>query len=484
MKDYLDVSENIKMHKFSLQFKNKKIENFYIREYKNRFYKTSRMGVLFGTIILLIFIILEFTVFGTTDKMLFTVKFKFILPGGLIGIFLSLAKPIKRFSFWLNGGIIFCTTIGLSFMILLNPNNIHSPSLLGLMMFYIFSFSIIRITFIRTFIILYFLYTAFSIYILATSGVSNLSSFSSWYFLGACLIFSAFAGYFFEYIDRINFITNRDLKRKNKAFESLKNELEKKVVTRTKKLNIANQRLKLAISKAEESDKLKSKFLSTISHEIRTPLTGILGYSQLIAKTNSNPEKQNKHIESLEESTDKLLSIISNILELSEIQSDRLETSHSLIDYKSISKNIEEQAQTILKKHNKDLDFHIQYEDHIPFKINIGGKEFNNILMHLLDNAVKYTNVGNFGFSCKINKKNMFEFCIYDSGIGIAKDKLNTIFDFFRQIDQSDDRKYSGIGVGLSICKGYVSNSNGKIWVKSTEGKGTKVYVAIPIVEN
>jgi len=279
----------------------------------------------------------------------------------------------------------------------------------------------------------------------------------------------------------MNFAINVDLKTKNDKYKKLKGHLENTVNVRTKELKIANDNLFLAKQKAEESESLKTNFLATISHEIRTPLTSIVGFSQLISKAKANPDKLKKYVETVEDSTGQLLNIIDNILELSKIHSNSHTSSKSEINSKELTQFFEKEALKTLNKYNKNLYIHSQYEDNSLFSINIGSNELIRIISHLLDNAVKYTQEGEIAFSCKINKNGLFEICISDSGIGITPEQQSTIFDFFRQIDQEDTRKYSGIGVGLSICKGLVHKSSGSIWIESNHNKGTKVFVTIPL---
>lgn len=482
MKKFYNFSKDYRAHKFTLLFENPQTEKAYRLDYNNRHIKQNRISLIVASLVLALYAILEFTVMGVTDNVLFLIKFGVILPAGLLLSALSFIEFFRKKSDIFFSSAILVGGLGLSIMILREQINYFSPSLLGLMVFYFYSFTILRVLFFRTFLLVSLLYVGYIFCIIFTGQLISTQGFSSFYFLGISFLFGLYAGYYIEYIDRYNFASIHKLRLRNAQYKELQNKLEHTVQKRTSDLKTAYQDLEKAKIKADESNQLKTNFLATISHEIRTPLTSILGFSQLIAKAKADPIKQKKYIDVLEESTEHLLQIITNILTLSEIQANQVEVQSCVINPSTMCEEIDEQATMVLMKHKKNLPFSINSQEKSIFSITIGKQELMRVISHLLDNAVKYTEKGEFGISCNINNTDLFEICIYDTGIGISENKLEFIFEYFRQEDQQDTRKYSGIGVGLSICKGLIQKAGGNIKVESERNKGTKVFVTIPIL--
>lgn len=218
MESYFKLSEHIKMHKLSLRFNSKEAEDMYITHYKEKFQAVNRIALFISLLILILYTTLEFTVFGLHDSTLFTVKFLILLPAGVLSLLASFLPLAKKLSFYLYGFVIIVTSLSFSFMTLYQPENLFSPSLLGLIMFYMFAFALLRITFIRTFIILLTMYLSYLAHLTMHIDSFNLDSFSSWFFLGISFAFSAAAGYYYEYTDRNNYVTNLDLSQKNKQY--------------------------------------------------------------------------------------------------------------------------------------------------------------------------------------------------------------------------------------------------------------------------
>jgi signal transduction histidine kinase len=302
------------------------------------------------------------------------------------------------------------------------------------------------------------------------------------FFLSIGFVFSAYAAYFFEFSDRKSFVAQYELIQKNQAYHTLQNELELIVEERTRQLQTLNMELEKAKEKAEEHNKIKSKFLSTISHEIRTPLTAIMGFSQLLLK-NPEAEKRNMYYATIEENTNKLLEIVTNILSLAEIETQRLEPAVCKISHTFFSRKIEHLIQEKLRKYHKDLYFNIQFEEQRSFTVTMGETDLLTIIKHIVDNAIKYTSEGQIGCACKINADNMFEILVSDTGTGIPLSQLTVIFEYFRQGNQDDSRTFPGIGAGLAICKGLVQNAGGAMFIESKEGNGTKTKVLIPVLQ-
>ena len=234
--------------------------------------------------------------------------------------------------------------------------------------------------------------------------------------------------------------------------------------------------------KAEESDKLKSAFLTNISHEIRTPMNVILGFAEILAETDYTKEEAREYVNIIKDNGNDLLHLIDNIIDFSKIKSNQIDVCiercnlYELIDdlYKKFElKLIHKDSQDVQLLVNRELD------DKYGF-IYTDSMKLYKIYYALIDNALKFTKKGFIKFGYKLKKRNEIIFYVEDSGIGMNSKELEIIFENFRQIDYSKNRQYEGVGLGLSLAKEYVSMLGGKIWVKSQEKIGTTFYFTIP----
>jgi len=230
--------------------------------------------------------------------------------------------------------------------------------------------------------------------------------------------------------------------------------------------------------KAEESDRLKSAFLANMSHEIRTPMNGILGFASLLKDEELTKSEQVEYIAIIEKSGSRLLNIINDIIDISKIEAGQIKVKLSetnindQISYIKEFFSIEAEAKGIKLTTSTDLS----YED---AKINTDREKIYAALINLTKNALKFTSEGSIEVGYK-SKPDFIEFFVKDTGAGIPQDKLNLIFERFRQASESLSRNYEGAGLGLSISKAYIEMLGGTIWVESEPGVGSTFYFNIP----
>ncbi|PLX12609.1 MAG: hypothetical protein C0597_13000 [Marinilabiliales bacterium] len=233
--------------------------------------------------------------------------------------------------------------------------------------------------------------------------------------------------------------------------------------------------------KAEESDRLKTSFLTNLSHEIRTPLNAIIGFSTLLNTKEFSKEDQKEYLRLLANSGNLLLEIIDNIIDISKFESSTLIINKTktnlntmldelLMDYVEFKNN--------MKLSNIELDLHKELLDK-EIHILTDQKRLKQIYSNLLDNALKFTEKGKVEFGYTV-ENNQLVCYVSDTGIGIDENEQEFIFNHFRQVDESTTRKYGGTGIGLALCKRLIELLGGKIWVESKKGKGSKFLFSIP----
>ncbi len=244
----------------------------------------------------------------------------------------------------------------------------------------------------------------------------------------------------------------------------------------------AEQKIIAAKEKAEESDRLKSAFLANMSHEIRTPMNGILGFANLLKKPGLKGEKQKAFIEIIEKSGKRMLNIINDIVDVSKIEA-------GLMDINVKESNINEQIEysyTFFKPEAEAKGIKLSFNNPLPAKeatIKTDYGKVYAILTNLIKNAIKYTEEGSIelGYNLRMDTApGELEFYVKDTGIGIAKDKQEAIFDRFIQADITNEMAHQGAGLGLAITKAYVEMLGGEIWVESEESKGSTFYFTLP----
>lgn len=228
---------------------------------------------------------------------------------------------------------------------------------------------------------------------------------------------------------------------------------------------------------AEESARMKESFIASISHEMRTPMNAIYGMSNLLAQTHLN-EEQRSYIDSVKQSSEILLGVINDILEVSTLQNGKMEFESKDFDLVELMNNLVNVMQ--YKKNEKPLDFILSIDPSVPRFIKGDKLRLNQILFNIVGNAVKFTDNGSVKINVSafdITPQNLkLRFTIEDSGIGIPEDKVDTIFETFTRI-RTKDRIYEGTGLGLSIVRSLVTQQNGRVWATSKVGEGTTMYV-------
>ncbi len=232
-----------------------------------------------------------------------------------------------------------------------------------------------------------------------------------------------------------------------------------------------------ARDKAEESDRLKSAFLKNISHEIRTPLNGIMGFTELLLDPNNSDDERLQFSYHITLSVNRLIKTVTDIINIASIETGQEVVREKTADLMQLLENaFEELQRTADSKIQITLQTDLQPEE---CSIWVDEAKLSQILANLTENALKFTYSGEINLGCR-RLGDELQFFVTDTGIGIPLEHHQTIFERFRQVDDSLNRQYEGTGLGLSICKSYVDMMGGRMWLESEQGRGSSFYFTIP----
>lgn len=284
-----------------------------------------------------------------------------------------------------------------------------------------------------------------------------------------------------------------------KTLENARNDLDRRVKERTAELRSINVKLKDEITerkryenfleiekrKAEEADRLKSVFLANMSHEIRTPLNGLLGFSDLLQMTDLDDDKRKRYVEIIQNNGTQLLKIIDDIMDISMIESNQLKV--NLVNFRISNILPDALAYFSSLKHTQNKD-HIDiinngFEENASDIVNSDPSRVQQVLYNLLNNALKFTTEGSITFGGRTDNGYVMLY-VEDTGIGLDVKLCDTIFERFRQGEESISRAYGGTGLGLSISQGIVELLGGIIWVDFSYNKGARFCFTLPTAEN
>lgn len=259
-------------------------------------------------------------------------------------------------------------------------------------------------------------------------------------------------------------------------------ELERQVTARTQELAESNQQIQTAKEKAECANRAKSIFLANMSHELRTPLNAVLGFSQLMHNDRHATEDQKRYLAIIGRSGEHLLSLINNVLEISKIESGRVELEMTHLDLFQL---IHEMKSLMwMRAHEKGLDFTLEQAPDLPRHIRVDGGKLRQVLINLIGNAIKHAASGTVILRAMAVEQERSDpvrvrFEVEDTGPGIRKEERERIFSPFVQLEDRASTE-AGTGLGLAISRQYVELMGGKLGVTGEPGKGSIFHIEIP----
>ncbi len=266
-----------------------------------------------------------------------------------------------------------------------------------------------------------------------------------------------------------------EMQKAKKAILNMMNDTEEL----NKKLIQAQTQLNQNVKELKETDVKKNQFMSVAAHELKTPMTSIHGFSQILQNRDiaKNPKKREKYLKIIEHETLRLVKIVNDVLDLSRVDMGVVNFEISSVDVTSLVGAV--RTEMAIQVREKGLKFEYNVEKNLP-KIYTDKERLTQVLINLISNAVKYTPKGTITLNVS-KEQDELRFVVKDTGLGIAKNNQDRIFERFYQVDSSYTRSAGGVGLGLSLCKEFIELLGGKMWCESAPGKGSEFQFTLPL---
>ncbi|OYT17862.1 MAG: hypothetical protein B7C24_00330 [Bacteroidetes bacterium 4572_77] len=487
-----------KTKKIRLRFSDEKTEKKFEKDYFDKSIAIFRVSFVTLIILYAAFGYLDFISSEDYYRMFFIIRYLIVIPLLVAVLLFSFNRNFIKVWQKLLSLCYVAGGAGIIIMLLKNPENIYYYG--GLFLIFNAGYFFIKLRFFAATISGILLLIIYNIGIFVFQTLNNVQFdyviITNAFYISANII-SSIALYNMELLERKEFY-QRNLLIDQQSEISLTNQnLEFKILDRTKQLNEHNAKLIKEIKKrelienaliaakekAEESNRLKTAFLNNMSHEIRTPLNGITGFLGLLQDSELEAEDKQEYFDIINRSSQRLIDTVTNIMDISKIEAEQMEIALKELSlnemlmeqYRFFEPQAEDKGLVLKQIPSLSDDQAIVLTD---------SQKLNGILTNLIKNAIKFTDRGSvtFGYNITTNTESdlLVQFFVYDTGIGVPEDRQQAIFNRFEQADIGGARTFAGSGLGLAIAKSYVEMLGGKIWLSSKKGIGTEFMFTIP----
>ncbi|WP_321370460.1 ATP-binding protein [uncultured Draconibacterium sp.] len=459
----------------NLNFSDKELENSFRRSYFNSSLQTIRIALLTTALLFAFFALSDNYANPEYASEFFVVRFYFVIPWLLLMTGLSYFSSFIKWWEILMFLSMLVTGSGMIYILHRNPVYYYEG---GLYIIITGGYLFIKLRFVKASIggwLLLFVYNYF-IFIHANRDTYLLTDIIVANALLVSLNIICMIGlYSSERLERLSFLRQGKLIEKQDEIEQINLHLEAKVLERTHDLLIEKE-------KAEQSERLKSAFLANMSHEIRTPMNGILGFTELLKDPELSKEDFQQFISIIQQSGNRLVNTVNDIVEISKIEAGHVEVLLSKLNIEDLVNELLEFFQIEANAKGLELTSSISLLPKNRF-ITSDKNKLVSIFTNLLKNAIKFTDSGKIEVSCYIDES-WLVFAISDTGIGIAPERIDAIFNRFEQGDIEDRQARQGSGLGLTIAKSYINMLAGEINIESSQepgNSGSVFRVKLPV---
>ena len=463
-----EISRQMEFNKFTLAFPAESEKSFQTKYFHNSL-NHFRVSFILVTFLYGIFGLLDQLVAKQFENFFHLIRYQIVIPLLIVVFLFSFSKYFIRI--W-QKLIFICVIVGgagVAVMSVKAPEN--SIYFAGLMLIFSAGYFFVKLRFLMATIAGWVVLIFFNVAIVFFSDVKSEMIISYNFFFVSANLIGMLGAYYIEFYTRKDFFLNEQLDLRNAIIEDANKNLESKVAKRTEELLVAK-------NQAEQSDKLKSTFLANMSHEIRTPLNSIIGFAELVVDPYFSPEQHTEFAQLISNNGNSLLSVISNIMDISKIEAGQLELSSRRFSLNKLIGSIINEFSLLAIK--KGIELRTGYPDQMEeIVIETDEAKLRQIIVNLIENAIKFTESGYVEIGIQ-ETENSLLFFVKDTGIGISEENRNTIFERFRQVETAFTRKYGGNGLGLAISKSLVEFLGGTVWLESEEGKGSTFSFTIP----
>ncbi len=462
---------NQQANPLSLQFKDPSVEREFTSYYIDKFLWQIQIAQVLAVLLFVFAVGSEIIIFELNASSAL-IRLLLVVVSFTVGLLLTFLKKEFYKKHYKTFNIYYVLLTGLIFIHAgyTAPENYSTVFYSGVFLCLVFNYAMIRQDIKRASITGMLLLLAYILTFFGKVEIFNGNHLLTIYFI-AINFLGIFLAYLIEYDNKKNFLMMNKISTDAIHLGEINKNLEERVLERTAELEMAK-------NKAEESEKLKSAFLTNMSHEIRTPMNGILGFTELLNQPGLTGKEQQNYINIINSSGERMLKTVNNLMDISKIESGMVTPLLQPVDVVQIMHDIHEFFTK--EAHSKGLEFNFNNKS-VPERVICESDPsfIESILSNLIKNAIKFTHHGSVDFGLKIVGSNL-EFYIRDTGIGISRKQQNAVFDRFVQADIEDRYVYEGTGIGLSIAKSYVEMLGGRIWIESKVGEGSSFCFTLP----